>query len=157
MAGHPDDDVSERLVALLDKQITAGTASTDALRAVATELGAFRGRLDVLARVEAALEASTKALDAIRPLLEELAARRAADVAAREAAVRGEGYAKGKADAQADALASPVASARWSLSTAIRSDGGRAAVLALVVAVVWGLVHMALPDLPLPPIPGTAP
>lgn len=151
------DDVVDALADLLGKQIAAGTASTAALQALATELGAFRGRLDALARVEAAMEESTKALDALRPLLEELAARRAADVAAREAAVRSEGYAKGKADAQADALASPVQSARWSLSTAIRSDGGRAAVLALVVALAWGLVHLALPGVPLPPVPGVTP
>ena len=82
------DDVVDALADLLGKQIAAGTASTAALQALATELGAFRGRLDALARVEAALEESTKALDALRPLLEELAARRAADVAAREAEVR---------------------------------------------------------------------
>lgn len=145
MGDHPDDDVSERLVALLDKQITAGAASTDALRAVAAEVGAFRGRLDVLARVETALEASTKALEALRPLLEELAARRAADAKALEDQHRREGYDRGRADAD-KAHAESVRGTLWSGLVAWgASPTGRMSLGGLLVLAVGAVATLLLP------------
>lgn len=151
------DDVTDQLVGLLEKQITSGQAQAQALGSVAVELGAIRGKLDVLPRVETALKDATQALTDARGAYADLAERKASDVARREARVREEGIAEGRRLERVDAESSPVASARWSAATAIRSTGGQAALLTLIVAVVYGLVHMALPGLALPPIPGTTP
>lgn len=139
------DDLEHALVELVRDQVAATTAQADAGGKLAAELSGLRGQMAILPRVDAALGDAIDTIKAVRPLLVDLADRRAADVKALEDQHRREGYAKGYADAERAHAASVAGAVQGGIVAWVGSAPGRMALGAILLLVCGFLATLIAP------------
>ena len=135
-----DDDVSPALLDLLGRSVDASRSQADAGAKLAAALGKLETRLAILPAVERRLDEVGDLLTALRPLVQELADRRASEVRDQVEAARREGETAGRKAAEAEAAASIPGAIRGSTVAWLGGPSGRMARGAVLVLAVGAVV-----------------
>jgi hypothetical protein len=138
-------DVSDALLALLDKQLAANQAQATALASVATELVGVRAELTRGADVVDAVRRVEAILPGVERALADLADVRASVQAAHDEAIRARAYAAGHADADAAHAAAVGGAIRGSVVAWVGSPAGRMWLGAILALLLGAAATMILP------------
>lgn len=139
MSASPPDPDGYRALLVEAMDALRGSAAGDA-----TMAEVLRGLATETARTRAAVEAAQRTLDRATPYLERLEAHDRADDTAARAQAYAEGRAKGREEglAEAEAALSVPRAAGASTVEILRSRGGKAALGAILLALVAAILHL---------------